>query len=310
MRQESTEFDEPHFWAEAMLCPARADTATVRTTDVPVRIHTLGRFTVAIDGRMVCSSGKSRKRPLSLLKALICLGGREVSLCRVGECLWPDSEGDLGARNLAVTLHRLRQLLGVRDAVLQHDGKLTLNDKLCWVDAWQFERWTNEGLALLDDEASRKSAETQLYGAFNLYSGQYLARECDEAWMLAPRLRLRFKFERLAVGLCGHLEEAERYRDAVDLCLQALERDPLNELLYRQLMRCYLRGGEFSRALLTYRNCREALRTCLGVPPAAETEHIYLEALGAATPASPTSDNAAGYQRMAQNPVRRGTTAQ
>lgn len=307
MRQESTENDEPHFWAEAMLCPGPDDTAEVRATDLPVRIHTLGRFTVAIDGKTISASGKSRKRPLSLLKALICLGGREVSLCRVGECLWPDSEGDLGARNLAVTLHRLRQLLGVRGAVLQHDGKLTLNDKLCWVDAWQFERSANEGIALLDDDASRKSAEAQLHVAFNLYSGQYLARECDEAWMLAPRLRLRFMFERLAIRLCDYLEQAQRYRDAVDICLRALEREPLNELLYRRLMRCYLRGGEVSRALLTYRNCQEALRACLGVPPAAETEQVYLEALGAATHANPISDNTARYQRIAQNPVRRGT---
>lgn len=273
---------------------------------VPVRIHTLGRFTLAIDGRMVCAPGKSQKRPLALLKALICLGGREVALSRLGECIWPDADGDLCVRNLTVTLHRLRHLLGIRGVVLQQEGKLSLNDELCWVDAWQFERCANQGLVLLDDAATASLALAQLRAALALYCGHFLGREADEAWMLAPRLRLRIRFERLVGRLSGFLEDCERHGEAVDICLQALERDPLDEAIYRRLMRCYLRGGEYSRALLTYRRCREALGNGLEAQPSTQTGELYLEALRAANRTGADRHNAAPHRDGVLATIGRG----
>ena len=119
----------------------------------------LGRFSVAIDGQPVSvngngkSNGKTKKRPLALLKALIAFGGRGVASSQLSESLWPDSEGDLGIRNLTVTLHRLRHVLRAHAAVLQHDGKLTLNERVCWVDVWSFERAVNDGLRRLHESA-------------------------------------------------------------------------------------------------------------------------------------------------------------
>ncbi|MBP2685422.1 MAG: malT [Deltaproteobacteria bacterium] len=43
-----------------------------------VRIHTMGRFSVACDGKRVGFQGKAQQKPLHLLKALIALGGRDV----------------------------------------------------------------------------------------------------------------------------------------------------------------------------------------------------------------------------------------
>ena len=96
----------------------RAESDTTSTAaNAPIRIFTLGRFSIAIDEHAVRASGKAKHRPLGLLKALIALGGRDVAFSRLCECLWPDSEGDLGARNLSITVHRLRSLLD--DAALR-----------------------------------------------------------------------------------------------------------------------------------------------------------------------------------------------
>jgi len=256
---------------------------------VPIRIYMLGRFSVAIAGQPVSlngsgnSNGKTKKRPLALLKALIAFGGRGVAYSQLSECLWPDSEGDLGVRNLTVTLHRLRHLLRANAAILQHDGKLTLNEGLCWVDVWSFERSVNDGLLRLNESAGGNAAEPHLRAALSLYSGHFLSRESEESWMLTPRLRLKTKFERLVAALSRHLENRERFTDAVDLCLQALERDPLNELIYRRLMSCYLKAGEFASVQRTYTRCREALARELSCPPSLETENIYFESVRAAT---------------------------
>ena len=212
----------------------------------------LGRFSVAIDGQPVSlngngnSNGKTKKRPLALLKALVAFGGRGVAYSQLSESLWPDSDGDLGVRNLTVTLHRLRHLLRAHAAMLQHDGKLTLNERVCWVDVWNFERSVNDGLRRLNEPAGGDAAELHLRAALSLYSGHFLSRESEESWMLAQQLRLKTKFERLVAALSMHLENQDRFADAIDLCLHALERDPLNELLYRRLMSCYLKCGEFA----------------------------------------------------------------
>lgn len=244
-----------------------------------IRIFSLGQFGVTMGEWPVRSSGKSQRRPLALLQALIAHGGHDVSCSILWECLWPDSDGDLGARNLTITLHRLRNLLGSNAAVLHHDGKLSLNERLCWVDVWQFERLVNDSLHLPAGQAGGKTWESQLRTALGLYTGHFLALEAEEFWMLEPRIRWKTKFERAVTALSVFLEREGRYPEAIDLCLQALEFDPLNELLYRRLMNCYLLRGEIAAVARTYAGCREALKG-LGAQPSAETDRIYRQAIG------------------------------
>ena len=247
----------------------------------PIRIYTLGRFSLAIGGQPIGSDGKAKHRPLALLKTLIALGGRCVASSQVWECLWPDSEGDLGGRNLNITVHRLRHMLQANAAVLQHDGKLTLNEQICWVDAWHFERLVNDGLRRLGEPVTADASELTLRTALGSYAGDFLARESEESWMLAPRLRLKTKFDRVVCALSTHFEHQTRFADAIDICLQALEKDPLNELLYRRMMSCHLKQGEFAGALRAYACCREALAKGLSAPVSSETERLHLEALRA-----------------------------
>jgi DNA-binding SARP family transcriptional activator len=193
--------------------------------------------------------------------------------------LWPDAEGDLGARNLAITVHRLRRMLGCHDSVLLHDGKLTLNDRVCWVDVWAFERLVNEGLRGLEEGESEPDPESLLRAALALYGGPFLGRETDEAWMLAPRLRLQVKFERLIAGLSSALEREGRIAEAIDVCLSALEREPFNECLHRRLIDCYVKTGEFSSAARAFVRCRKVLVEGLGVEPSEQTQRLFLDAL-------------------------------
>lgn len=89
------------------------------------------------------------------------------------------------------------------------------------------------------------------------------------------------KFKRVVTALSAHLEQEGRFADAIDLCLQTLELDPFNELLYQRLMNCYLKRGEFASALGTYLRCREALTKGLCAPTSSETERLRLDALSA-----------------------------
>jgi len=69
----------------------------------PVKIHTLGRFSLQVDERPVPCHGKAQQKPLELLKTLIALGGRGIAKERLIDNLWPDTEGDKALRALDTT---------------------------------------------------------------------------------------------------------------------------------------------------------------------------------------------------------------
>ncbi len=100
-----------------------------------IRVHTLGRFGIQVDGQVLSAEKLRQQKPVELLQALIAQGGRGVSKEMLAVSLWPDAEGDEAANNYDVTLHRLRKLLHHHDGVLlAADGRLTLNSETVWVD--------------------------------------------------------------------------------------------------------------------------------------------------------------------------------
>ncbi|MDP1690911.1 MAG: hypothetical protein Q8L49_02945 [Burkholderiaceae bacterium] len=100
----------------------------------PVRVRTLGRFEVEIDGTPLRREGKTPQRPLDLLQALIAHGGR-APVAWLVDALWPQSEGDRANDAFEVALRRLRKLLGNADALRLSGGELALDARWVWVDA-------------------------------------------------------------------------------------------------------------------------------------------------------------------------------
>ncbi len=136
------------FIAEFGIIPESSD---VEHWPWPIRIQTLGGFALKLDGVPVRSARKAQKKPLELLKALVSQGGHEAGTAAIAEMLWPEAEGDAALEALEVTLRRLRKLLGRDEAVRLHEGRLALNEGLCWVDTRAFERAHERADALLTD---------------------------------------------------------------------------------------------------------------------------------------------------------------
>jgi len=100
----------------------------------PFRVYTLGRFAVLKDGDPMDFTGKASRKPLELLKAVIALGGEEVSKDALIDALWPELEGDHAARSFETALYRLRKLLGDETILVLKDRKLTLDERYAWID--------------------------------------------------------------------------------------------------------------------------------------------------------------------------------
>ena len=237
----------------------------------PVRIRTLGRFTVEIGGRPLEFSRKTQKKPLDMLRVLVARGCVRVEAATIIEDLWPGAEGDAGKVSFDSNLHRLRRLIGVDDVLLMAEGTLSLDASRCWVDTLAFE----QVVVSIERETHEASAGLGLMKEMlQLYGGHFLDSETQEGWAVAARDRLKAKFMR-AVALIGNSLEARRQWDqAAMLFSRALELDNLSEALYRRLMVCYRELGEPAEALNTYRRCREMLSIVLGVKPSPETEAI------------------------------------
>jgi DNA-binding SARP family transcriptional activator len=236
----------------------------------PIRIYTLGRFEIIVNGEVLGHARKAQRRVLDLLKAHVALGPAGISCTVVAGALWPDSEGDAARGAFEVTLHRLRKLLGRDDALQLRHGTLHLNAAIAWTDALAFE----QAAALAADShgvADLGAAER----ALALYTGPFLHNEEDTPWLLPTRERLRSRYLRLSTRVAQHFKDLGSPVRATEIYATALEAEPLAEELYRGLMACLAADGRHAEAFVVYRRCRRMLVAVHGVEPSRETEVLW-----------------------------------
>jgi DNA-binding SARP family transcriptional activator len=204
---------------------------------------------------------------------LIALGGREIEEEQITSLVWPDADGDMAHQSFETTLHRLRKLLGCPEVLVFKEGRLSLDNRLCWVDAWAFEHLLGQA-EHLHAQAEKIRAKEVMHKAVNLYRGAFLSGERVEPWMISPSERLRNKYFKATAWLGRMLEAEDRFLEAVKHYEQMLELDDCREETFQRLMTCHARLGQISEALAVYQRCSKTLSSVLGIVPSAETEAI------------------------------------
>ena len=251
--------------------PAPLDATDVECWPWPLKVFTLGRFSILVHGTPLHFEAMAQRGPLNLLKVLIALGSRDVAETRVIDALWPDSEGGAGQQSLSTTLSRLRKLIGAH-SINRHDGRLGLEPTLCWVDCWALERalGSNPKAASFDALASKIG---------RLYRGHFLQGDDDATWALHLRERLHVN----VVARLNQSAQAALSQGDVELAIRlyelGLQVDDLVEDFYAGLIRCRIHSGQASDAVNTYRQCQRVLAKRLGVMPSAMTTRLYLAAI-------------------------------
>ena len=241
----------------------------------PVRIVTLGRFSIERDTVLLEATGKVQKKPLELLKVLISLGGSDVAGGTLCDILWPDSDGDTAQKSFATTLFRLRQMLGDERTLLFRRGNLSLDPRFVWVDTWAFEAIVTDARAAWRVPGEEQLAQELTDRALALYRGEFLPGERDKPWSFALREKLRARFTLKLSTLCGYWEQSGDLQRAIHCYHDALEVDTLSEEFYQQLMLCYHRAGRRAEAINVYERCRKTLAFRLNITPSPLTEEIH-----------------------------------
>jgi DNA-binding SARP family transcriptional activator len=242
----------------------------------PLKISTLGRFELFKDDKPVVFAGRVQQKPLTMLKALVAFGGKDVSEEKIIDALWPDADGDVAHTSFDTTLHRLRRLVNNDNAIVLRDGRVSLDERYCWVDTRAFERaLCNAEEAWKQDGQGHEEAVHLTEKAVNIYKGHFLPRDTKEPWTISPRERLRAKFMYGISKLGRYWVEAGRYDKAVQVFQDGLEIDDLAEEFYQHLMVCYNQLGQQTEAVKVYNRCRSVLQSSLGLKPSSKTEGFY-----------------------------------
>ena len=243
----------------------------------PLRLYTLGRFSLVRDGVPLRGTCKAPSKPLMLLKVLLANGGRQVGAVNIASILWPDKDGDLAQQSFETTLHRLRKYLGDDGFLLLEDGRLTLNGAKVWVDAWEFERHLGELRRLMVTPCSDGADRFDLLArrVLGMYQGHFLSREDSACWMVSMQERLRNKYIHVLIELGYYWESRGLLDKAIECYRKGIEIDDLIETFYQRLMHCLLATGRDPEAIAAYRQCRHVLSIVLGLQPTEDTTRIY-----------------------------------
>ncbi len=251
----------------------------------PLRIFTLGRFEIELNGRLLQSGAKSRKKALDMLKSIIAFGCREVPSQKVMDVLYPEIDGDKANYSFKFTLHQLRSLLSSGNFIVSQGGRLSLDERYCIIDAEVFLQLCSRirkiheicttGYISGSEVRDRQNQIFQLSRkALDLYKGDFLQEE-NVGFAFASRENLKNNFLRL-VDIAGAILEREgRIREAISMYERSIETDALQEKFYQRLMRCYARDGQDAAVLSVYRRLSRILDSRLGVKPSSETRNTY-----------------------------------
>jgi DNA-binding SARP family transcriptional activator/Tfp pilus assembly protein PilF len=234
------------------------------------RLTLLGGFALATDdGRSLTLP--SRKDRL-LLAYLVLSPGRAQARERLAGLLWSDRSEAQARDSLKQSLACMRQTLRQAglDPLHADRDSVTLEPDRIESDALEF--------------AALAAGSTRLDRAAALYRGELLegmdgASAEFEGWLRTQRERLNDLAVRVLEQLAVSAAPNGVSDDATRLGRQLLARDPLQEPVYRALMRLSVVKGDRAEALKIYAACCHALKRDLGVAPDFKTEELYRDIL-------------------------------
>ncbi len=238
----------------------------------PFRIYTFGGFRIFKEQNRKYSQLELQKKPSELLKLILSSPYKEVSALSIMEALWGDQNGDYASWSFKTTIKRLRSAFGNKEVILVKDGKVSLNEELCWVDAYEFER-VYDSLEKVKDSGRLKLCMENSDMLLNLYRGDFLAGD-EEHFSIQKRETFRMKILRTIyyAGFC--YEQAGKLRKAASWYEKGLEIDLLSEEFYQRLMLCHHHLGNSAKAIQVYNKCKDVLNRFLSIAPSERTEEI------------------------------------
>jgi predicted ATPase/DNA-binding SARP family transcriptional activator len=238
-----------------------------------LHLELLGRPRLICDGLALTADLVPLKGQALLI--YLAMRGESCSRSFLADLLWSEMPEELARANLRLVLSQLRKVAATYLDANRQTIRLDPTPPF-WLDTAVLQELTSNGAALAPHDRL-----AQLRQALSLYRGDFLddfhilhAPAFDE-WVLVERERLR----QLALTACRELVELARQQNDLAMAMtaarQALQIEPWQEEMHRQLIWLLAAAGRRGDALLQYESCRRLLVEELGVEPAAATTELY-----------------------------------
>jgi DNA-binding SARP family transcriptional activator/Tfp pilus assembly protein PilF len=251
--------------------PSPADQPTLQ-------VRVLGGFEVVACGRRLTRADWQRVSAERFVKLLLVTPGHRLSREIAAETLWPGAEPEASRANLRKALHFANHALRGTDTLIAVDGTVALDPERLGLDLDHLQAAFDLLAANTADDALDGALETVL----QLGSRDLLPDDAFEDWLVAPRERLRSRWERIAMRAARRARETGRTGDALEVTGQLLERDPTDEAAHRLAIELYAADGRHHAARRQFELCRQALRDGLDADPSDETVDAFRAAEQAA----------------------------
>ena len=152
-----------------------------------LKLYTLRPFELQIDEAPFDAEGKTRTKPLALLKLLAAQGGGPIAIARVTDWLWADQDPAQARGSFDVTINRLRTMLKVKEALVVGEGKVGLDPAMFWVDTRALQSLARR---CADPKLVRGAGRAALFHRLSeLYRQPFLQLDEEEPWTVEARQR-------------------------------------------------------------------------------------------------------------------------
>jgi DNA-binding SARP family transcriptional activator len=220
-----------------------------------IEIRMFGEFSITVNGKTLTNLKGRTKRVWMLIQYLIAQRNAPVPLDRLLRDIWDGREcGDPenALKNLVYRARTLlRELSGDQSQFIVFlNGTYTWNNQYeCSVDSERFLAYAKKAGSLKAPAEKR----IQWYRkAIGLYRGGFLPKSSYSTWVILQNTHYQELYLRCLTGLCGLLEERDRYEEMIPVCEHALHLFPYEEQLHILLLKAYSNAGHEGRALDHY----------------------------------------------------------
>lgn len=247
-----------------------------------LRVYLLGRVAVAGPGGLL-EQVDFPGRQGRLVFVRLASSARRVERQLLAEAVWGGDLPDAWDTALSAVVSKLRRALswtGI-DGARSLEGSDGCYELRFPAGTWIDLRETVNSLDAAEGALARgdtRRAWSSAAVASAILRRPLLAGE-DAPWIEQMRRELHDLEVRTYDTLAEVWTQAGNARAAVGAARRAVELAPYRESAYARLMECHIAAGDRAEAVRVYTELREQLQDSMGLSPAPEVEHVYLEAL-------------------------------
>ena len=243
-----------------------------------LKIVMLGDFVLQY-GDLVSSGYKGRSKQVwNLLEYLLIYRNKEISPDKLMDALWEENV-DNPSNALKNLVYRLRTMLSdtlslpCDDFIVFKHGTYAWNKSIPYtLDIDQFEStWKQAQIAELDsDERINKYLEV-----LALYKGDFLTHSSYKEWVVPLTVYYQRIYMECVSLVCQLLFEKRELQLIEELCLKAIEIDPLIEKNHENLIMSLIESNNSHKALAHYEYVTDLFYREVGVKPSEAITRLY-----------------------------------